>query len=147
MPIPFQPKPRSIVFCDFRGFEAPEMIKRRPVVVLASHKRNSQLVAVVPLSTTEPATIEEHHYQLLQNPLPGATVPVWAKCDMVSVVSTARLDLIRLETRRADGKREYLTSKIGQEQFDEIRRGVASALGLVSLFAQPVTIKPAESGA
>ncbi len=144
MPIPFQPKPRSIVFCDFRGFEVPEMVKRRPVVVLASHKRNSRLVAIVPLSTTPPTIAEDHHYQLLQNPIPGQTAPAWAKCDMVSVVTIDRLDLIRLDRRRLDGKREYLTAKLGQEQFDEIRRGVASALGLASLFAQPAP-KPTES--
>ncbi len=111
------------------------MIKRRPVVVLAAHKRNPKLVAVVPLSTTRPDPVEEHHYRLLQNPLPDPSVTeVWAKCDMVAVVSTERLELIRTGRRLANGKREYLAAKIGQEQFDEIRRGVASALGLVSLF-------------
>lgn len=49
MPLNYQPKPRSILYCDFRGFEVPEMVKRRPVIVLASHKTNSKLVAVVPL--------------------------------------------------------------------------------------------------
>lgn len=135
MPIPFQPKPRSVVYCDFAGFIPPEMVKRRPVVVLASHKRNSKLVAVVPLSTTQPEPVEEHHYRLLQNPLPDPSVSeIWAKCDMVAVVSTDRLELVRTGRRRLDGKREYLTTKIGQEQFDHIRRGVASALGLTSLF-------------
>ena len=124
MPIPYQPKPRQIMMCDFRGFETPEMIKTRPVIVLASHKTNSKLVAVVPLSTTEPTTPELHHYRLLHNPIPDeANKIVWAKCDMVAVVSIARLDLIRLNRRRADGQREYLTSKLGQDQFDEIRRG------------------------
>lgn len=103
------------------------MVKRRPVVVLASHKRNSKLVAVVPLSTTRPEPVEEHHYRLLQNPLPDPSVTeVWAKCDMVAVVSTERLELIRTGRKLPNGKREYLTAKIGQEQFDEIRRGVAS---------------------
>jgi uncharacterized protein YifN (PemK superfamily) len=138
MPIPYQPRPREIVFCDFRGFEAPEMIKRRPVVVLASHKTNARLVAVIPLSTSAPTQLELHHYQLLQNPLPDEPAKVvWAKCDMVAVVSTERLDLIRLNRRRPDGKREYLRSKLGQDQFDEIRKGVAHALGLVSLFTPP----------
>jgi len=130
--------------CDFRGFEQPEMVKRRPVVVLASHKTNSKLVAVVPLSTTGPTTLEVHHHRLLRNPLPvDANEPVWAKCDMVAVVSTERLDLIRTNRRRPDGKREYLTSKVGQEQFDSIRRGVAHALGLVSLFERTRTEPPA----
>jgi hypothetical protein len=52
---------------------------------------------------------------------------------MVAVVSTERLDLIPSGRRLPNGKREYLTTKIGTEQFGEIRRGVASALGLLSL--------------
>ena len=144
MPIPYQPKSRQIVMCDFRGFEQPEMVKKRPVVVLAPHKKNSKLVAVVPLSTTEPTEMEPHHHRLLHNPLPDApNVPVWAKCDMVAVVSIARLDLIRTGRRLPDGRREYLQSKLGQDQFDAIRRGVAHALGLVSLFAAPAVQLPA----
>jgi uncharacterized protein YifN (PemK superfamily) len=49
----FQPKPRSVLYCDFTGFRVPEMTKRRPVVVLRPHKRNRKLVYVVPLSTAQ----------------------------------------------------------------------------------------------
>ena len=137
MPIPFQPKPRTVVYCDFSGYIPPEMIKRRPVVVLAAHKRNAKLVAVVPLSTTRPNPVEEHHFQLLQNPLADSEMKeVWAKCDMVAVVSTKRLELIPTGRRLSNGQREYVTSKIGQDQFDAIRKGVALALGLTSLFAR-----------
>jgi mRNA interferase MazF len=98
------------------------MIKRRPVVVLAAHKRNAKLVAVVPLSTTRPNPVEEYHFQLLRNPLADSAMKeVWAKCDMVAVVSTQRLELIRTGRRLSNGRREYVTAKIGQEQFDEIR--------------------------
>ena len=69
MPLTFQPKPRTVVYCDFAGYIEPEIVKRRPVVVLATHKRNSKLVAVVPLSTTKPDPVEAHHHRLLQNPL------------------------------------------------------------------------------
>jgi len=134
MPLNFQPKPRSVVYCDFDGYVEPEIVKRRPVVVISAHKRNSKLVAVVPLSTTKPDPIETHHYQLLQNPLPHLpAAEVWAKCDMVAVVSTARLDLIRTGRRLADGRREYVTGKIGAEQFEAIRKAVISGLGLGSL--------------
>src|ERR1700687_1091332 len=136
MPLQHQPKPRSVVYCDFSGFIEPEIIRKRPVVVLAVHKRNSKLVTVVPLSTTPPIQIETHHYRLRQNPIPGERAEVWAKCDMLAVVSIERLDLVR-PARGLDGKRRYLTVQIGQDQFDEIRRGVVSALGLASLFAPP----------
>jgi mRNA interferase MazF len=137
MPLKYQPKPRSIVFCDFKGFIEPEIIKRRPAVVLAVHKRNGKLVTVVPLSTTVPNPVEAHHYRLKQNPIPGApATEVWAKCDMLAVVSIERLDLVRT-ARGPDGKRRYLTLQIGHDQFDAIRRGVVSALGLASLFEPP----------
>jgi uncharacterized protein YifN (PemK superfamily) len=130
MPLSFQPKPRTVLYCDFAGYVAPEIVKRRPVIVLNAHKRNSKLVTVVPLSTTQPDPIESYHHQLHQNPVPGqAAARVWAKCDLVAVVSTARLALIRAG-RDPNGKREYVIPKIGLEQFDTIRRGVASALGL-----------------
>jgi uncharacterized protein YifN (PemK superfamily) len=137
MPLHYQPKPRSIVYCDFKGFMEPEIIKRRPVVVLAVHKRNPRLVTVVPLSTTAPNPVEAHHYRLKQNPLPGAQeTVVWAKCDMLAVVSIERLDLVR-SGRGPDGRRQYLLLQLGQDQFDAIRHGVVSALGLGSLFKPP----------
>jgi uncharacterized protein YifN (PemK superfamily) len=133
MPLPFQPKPRTVLYCDFAGYIAPEIVKRRPVIVLNAHKRNSKLVTVVPLSTTQPEPIESYHHQLHQNPVPGeAATRVWAKCDLVAVVSTERLEMIRAG-RAPNGKREYVIPKIGMEQFDTIRRGVATALGLGNL--------------
>ena len=50
MGLRFQPKPGMVLICDFRGFEPPEMVKRRPVVVIASNPDRDQLVTVVPLS-------------------------------------------------------------------------------------------------
>ena len=29
----FQPKPGSVVYCDYKGFIEPEMVKKRPVIV------------------------------------------------------------------------------------------------------------------
>lgn len=130
MSLTFQPKPGAILICNFSGYIEPEIVKRRPVVVIKAHKRNSRLVAVVPLSTTAPTVIEAHHYCLRHNPIPGQTREAWAKCDLVAVVSTERLDLIRSHRRRPDGKRNYLSLQIEPEQFDAIRRGVMAGLGL-----------------
>ncbi|WP_189411433.1 type II toxin-antitoxin system PemK/MazF family toxin [Neogemmobacter tilapiae] len=57
MPIKFPPARKSILICDFNmgGFQPPEMVKRRPVVVLVGrlpHRAN--LATVVPLSGTPP---------------------------------------------------------------------------------------------
>jgi len=64
MPLKFQPKAGSVVICDFHGFVVPEMVKKRPVVIIAKHKHNSQLVTVVPLSTTQPKPVAPYHHKL-----------------------------------------------------------------------------------
>lgn len=40
MPLKFQPRERSVIMCDFRGYEEPEMVKKRPVVVIARNRHN-----------------------------------------------------------------------------------------------------------
>lgn len=64
MPLQYQPKEGSVLICDFRGYEVPEMIKVRPVVVIRKHRTNSLLVTVVPLSTTAPDCILAHPLRL-----------------------------------------------------------------------------------
>ena len=84
----YQPRPGNVVMCDYRGFVVPEMVKVRPVVVIARNRRNRRLVTVVPLSTTEPNSLEDHHHALANNPLPGReAISCWAKCDMLTTVS------------------------------------------------------------
>ena len=80
MALTFQPRPGFVVMCDFRGYELPEMVKIRLVVVLARNRKARQLVTVVPLSTTRPETLERHHHELARNPLPGNEhLTCWAK--------------------------------------------------------------------
>lgn len=125
MPIQFQPKPKTVVMCDFHGFVAPEMIKTRPVVVIASNKKNSRLVTVVPLSTTPPERPEDHHHELSANPLPDKPhLSCWAKCDMVVTVSLHRLDRYQM------GRRDFRTFTVSDADFKQIQRGVLVALGL-----------------
>ena len=57
----FHPKPGTLLICDFdRGFKAPEMVKKRPVVVISPRRRKStpQLCTVVPLSSSAPNPVE-----------------------------------------------------------------------------------------
>ena len=89
------------MICDFRGFEKPEMVKRRPVIVVAANQRNYRLVTIVPLSTTIPRRPLPWHYPLA-DPIPslaGGRV-VWAKCDLLYTVSTARLEKVRVGPNR-----------------------------------------------
>ena len=93
----FQPKAGSVIYCDYKGFVAPEMVKKRPVIVVSKHKHNSKLLAVVPISTTEPTEILDYHLevdsQFCSANLSGDKS--WVKCDMFNVVSLDRLNLIR----------------------------------------------------
>lgn len=114
--------------CDFRGLEAPEMIKTRPVVVLRRSQHNAQLIVVVPLSTTKPQILRNHHVEF-QSLVPGPSTLCWAKCDMIYTVSIARLDRIKVKSRQT-GRREYLAIPLPDELFAAIQAGVRSALGL-----------------
>lgn len=115
--------------CDFRGFVIPEMVKTRPVVVLAKHKHNNKLLTIVPLSTTAPAHVAAHHHELCECPLPDepAYTRVWAKCDMVYTVSLDRLDRYKMRTQ---GGRQYVIPTVTAGDFEEIRRAVVAALAL-----------------
>jgi uncharacterized protein YifN (PemK superfamily) len=125
MALLYQPKQRSVVMCDFVGFIQPEMVKVRPVVILSRHKHNRNLVTVVPLSTTEPTKIEDHHHELSTNPLPDKPhTSCWAKCDMVATVSLVRLDRYQI------GRNQYVVPEVSAIDFEAIRAGVASALHL-----------------
>ena len=54
MALKYPPKVGTLWICDFNtGFKPPEMIKRRPVVVI-SPRRSTELCTIVPLSTTVP---------------------------------------------------------------------------------------------
>jgi uncharacterized protein YifN (PemK superfamily) len=126
MALLFQPKPRVVVMCDFAGFIMPEMVKVRPVVILARHKHNRHLVTVVPLSTTAPTKLEDHHHELSVNPLPDKPhTTCWAKCDMVATVSITRLDRYHL------GRNQFVTPDISNADFAAIRAGVVAALNLI----------------
>jgi uncharacterized protein YifN (PemK superfamily) len=128
MPLYSQPKEGSVLMCDFNGFIEPEMIKRRPVVVIARNRLNAKLVTVVPISTTEPYALQAYHHELSVNPLPDKQgVRCWVKADMVATVSTERMDRIKI---RASAGRQYITPVISAVDLQAIRRCVLHALQL-----------------
>lgn len=125
MALKFQPRERCVLMCDFRGYEEPEIIKKRPVVVIARHKHNSKLVTVVPISSTQPLVITPYHYAFPKNPLPDKPhIACWAKCDLLATVSIARLD------RYKPSYGERCVPEITEADFVEIRKAVAYALRL-----------------
>ncbi|MFG6282892.1 type II toxin-antitoxin system PemK/MazF family toxin [Sphingomonas sp. S6] len=133
MPLPYHPKPGTIVICDYStGFRPPEMIKRRLAVTISPKlKRRNDLVTVVPLSTTAPVPTESWHVEMPEDiPEPWGPGPRWAKCDMVATVGYARLNLPHSK-HPVTGARRYHQIEIDPAQVDRLRRAVAAAIGLV----------------
>ncbi len=130
MAIQYPVEPGTILICDYsRGFVPPEMIKRRPVIVISPRMRTGKNVCVVvPLSTTSPKKVEKYHKKISINPTlphPFDSTSQWVKCDMINTVSFDRLDLPRIK-RDQYGKRKYLKVRIDEEDLIEIREIITS---------------------
>lgn len=85
------------------------------------------MVTVVPLSTTAPDYVLEHHLELPSH-LQGAGPTCWAKCDRVATVNLSRLD--RIKSRDRQGKRVYVISQLEIDEFYAVKVAVRRALGL-----------------
>jgi mRNA interferase MazF len=127
VPINFHPKRGTVLMCDFTtGFKAPEMVKRRHVVVVSPrYRRHTGLCLVVPFSTVPPYETEPHHYEI-----PSGTYDffdpvktVWAKCDMLTCVCFERLDRLLLYGR-------YQAPQLRLKDLQAIQRCVGQALQL-----------------
>jgi mRNA interferase MazF len=135
MPIQYPPHLGEILICDYdSGFKPPEMVKRRPVVVVSPRRHSgSGLCTVVPLSTSAPHPVEPFHHRIvLANPLPHPkfnAAEMWAKADIVSTVAYWRLEMFR-GGRGANGKRLYPRIILSPEDLAAIQNCVLSGLGL-----------------
>lgn len=137
MAIREHPPPSSILMCDFSaGFRLPEMVKRRPVVVLSPKIRaRPGLCTVVALSTSPPDPVMSYHCQVdFDPPLPDWMVShgVWVKGDMVAAVGFHRLDFISFGKSKS-GKRRYYYSTLSPQNLKKIRSCVLHGIGLSSL--------------
>lgn len=122
----FHPHKGDVLMCDFVGNIVPEIVKKRPVVVLRNQLQyRTGLVFIIPLSSTPPDHDVPYSFKLSRNYLSNDDVAMYAKCDLVCSVSLARLDRIKI------GYRRYATPKMCPEDFDRVVIGVKSALGLV----------------
>ncbi len=122
----FHPRAGTLLICDFRGMVAPEITKKRPVIVVTPRlAHRDELAMIVPTSTTPPRYPQPFHVRLSQNyhPTEDSSIPVWAKCDLVCSVSFARLD--RFKT----GFRKFETPSISAADLDAVRAGIRAALG------------------
>jgi len=127
MPIKHFPRVGQILICDFSpSFKEPEMVKRRPVLVVAdAFKGRGRVLTVVGLSTTAPHTVMPFHMRLPRASLPALPAfqqseATWVKGDMIYTVGFHRLDAIRLGTRGPHGKREYFKQRLSKECMREV---------------------------
>ncbi|MCF4129328.1 type II toxin-antitoxin system PemK/MazF family toxin [Methylobacterium sp. SyP6R] len=126
-----------VLLCDFNvGFKVPEMIKRRPCVVISPKiAARPGLCTVVALSTDPPDPIMPYHKQINLRPHlpePWDSDGVWVKGDMVNTVAFHRLDFLRTG-KSAAGKRLYLYTPLDGETIKTIRGCVLRAVGLSGL--------------
>ena len=125
----------TIVLCDYSmgGFRAPEMVKRRPAIILSPRlPHRDGLCTVVPVSgsaeTRElPYIVRLDFDHELPSPFPFKVF--WAKCDMLATVAFGRLDMFRTD-RDQTGRRKYLRPMLMPPQIDSVKQGVLFALGL-----------------
>ncbi|MGO4572067.1 type II toxin-antitoxin system PemK/MazF family toxin [Microvirga sp. 2TAF3] len=134
MPLKYPVVPGVILLCDYStGFQPPEMVKRRPAVVVSPRlPQREQLCTVVPLSGTPPRrdVNYQRRIELPQAlPEPFSQTVWWAKADMLATVSFDRLDLFRTE-RDQTGRRKYLQPKVSAANLEEIREAILFSLGL-----------------
>ncbi|PIP00629.1 type II toxin-antitoxin system PemK/MazF family toxin [Pleomorphomonas carboxyditropha] len=135
MAIQYPVSPGTVLLCDYSkgGFLEPEMVKRRPAVVVSPRlPYRDKLCTVVPLSGSEPERPVSYVARIdLASPLPAPFEHNvwWAKCDMLATVSFDRLDLFRT-ARDQTGKRKYLQPKLPEPAFRAIQEAILAALGI-----------------
>lgn len=127
------PVPGTIVRVDLSdGFKPPEMVKRRPCIVLSPPiPGRSFLCAIVPLSTTDPTPVLAHHMQIELNPplpYPYSAPLMWVKGDMVLTVAFHRLRL--LYSGKQGGQRIYDIRILDPSTFNQVKQCVRNGLGL-----------------
>lgn len=136
MSLTLHPNPGTIVICDFTGFVEPEMVKRRPVVVISPRLRNrDDLCTVVPLSTTAPRRISPFHCVIDFSPLmpaPYNAPQMWVKGDMICSVAFARLSL-PFAGKDGNGKRIYDVRHVSDDDLKRVTVCVLNGMGLGTL--------------
>ena len=134
MPINFYPRMGQVLVGDFSDLSEPEMTKIRPFIVVSPRLPfRSDLVAVVPISLTEPRHSLPFCYRLSRNYHPSEPddLPCWAKADMVMNIATRRLNGFKI------GKRKWEYPNLSKGDLDGVRLAVLYGLGLDRLNSSP----------
>lgn len=134
MAIKIHPVIGTVLRCDYEpGFRRPEMVKRRPVIVISPRlRRRDGLCTVVPLSGTPPNREMPYHCTIAFNPLlpaPYDDLEHWVKADMLATVGFHRLSPLFMGKDQY-GKRKYDNRVISRGDLERIRTCVLHALGM-----------------
>ncbi|KHA59847.1 hypothetical protein NL53_14560 [Vibrio variabilis] len=134
MAIRYSPKVGQILMCDFHGFREPEMVKTRPVLVIATRPNGHKLATVVALSSTPPEQAQGYHMTLDNNHLPRHKFfkdETWVKGDMVYTLSFDRLSYVA--TGSENGKRIYFQNRLSREVMKNVYSCVLRGMNLNDL--------------
>jgi mRNA interferase MazF len=125
------PKKREVLCCDFAGMKEPEMIKERPVVILAySPVARPGLAIIIPLSTSPPKPVQPWHHKL-SLASQWDKIEHWAKCDMIYTLSIGRLSPWKIGKDPQTGKRKYLNNFfVSVDDFSAIHACVLKAMNI-----------------
>ena len=127
MPLKYYPRAGQLLVCDFSGFEPPEMVKKRPVVIVSPKlPYRSDIVTVVPISLTPPRHQLPFVVKLSKNyhPQEDENLDCWAKCDMLLNISISRLDGFKV------ARRKWVNPQISGDDLMAIKHGVIYGLGM-----------------
>lgn len=127
------PAPGTIVRVDLsQGFREPEMVKRRPCIVLSPPIPGRQMLCtIVPLSTSAPRRVLPCHMEIVVDPPlpePYSNPRMWLKGDVVLTVAFHRLRL--LFDRHEAGQRVYDVRVLPADVFEDVKACVRAGLGL-----------------
>lgn len=127
--ITFVPAPGNVLLCNFApGFQPPEMVKLRPVIVVSPSSYNRDTVTIVPLSTQPPTRPNDTRVVSIDAAKYGfLTQSGYAKGNMVTTVSNGRLyRLIDPATgKQIDGR----TTRLNAEDLAAVREAIKAAIG------------------
>ena len=127
MALNFYPRAGQIFVADFSDLKAPEITKKRPVIVISPKlPYRSGLTAIVPISTTAPRHALPYVHKLSRNYTPWGNPEddSWAKADLVMNISLARMSAFKV------GRRKYDYPTLSPEDLHAVRRAVLAGLGL-----------------
>jgi mRNA interferase MazF len=130
MALNFFPRAGQVLMCDFTGFKAPEMVKTRPVVVVSPRlPRRSEVVAIVPISLTEPVPLMPYQVRLSKNyhPEEPDDLPCWAIADLILNVGLYRLNGFKI------GRRLWANPQMTGPDLAAVREAVLHGLGFGAL--------------